>query len=231
MNPPRTVPFDPMNRAELSDWLDYRTLAATGDGNPFGTWAGRKGVITLSSTGTERLTYVADDGDGRAAASADGVDDHMDATIDNFTLYGSTGDFEQWGVVKGLSSGAGTRGLWVSGGITQSNTVLAQTNPRLLWYCPTGGDLAISGAVDVQNDAWHVVRLVRNGSSRLFYVDGVLISTSTGLGAGWTSGLDSFNLGLVSGVFWLGSIRHCLFFTSLLDTDTADELLTYLQTA
>lgn len=221
--------FSPLDNARLSEWWSITSLAAVGDGNPISSWVGEKGVYTLESTGTARATYDADDGDGIPAVSLDGVDDKFTEIIDNFDLYGSTGDCEIWFVLKGLSVGAGTKDIYQTGGITQSMAATAQTNPRVLFYTP-GGVLGISGAADLQDDAWHILRLVKNGNDRSFYVDGVFISTAVVVNGGWTDGPDQMDLGVgTNGLYWHGGMRHALFFTAPLDAAEALAITGYLE--
>ena len=234
--PLKPVDF-PLTIAQMGDWLDYRTNSSVSDGSPVDAWVGRKGLLNLAATGTERPVWADDDGDGRAAVQFDGVDDAPQGTVDTALLYGVTGDFEQWFVVKGLSVGADNRNLWrsdsPSGPATQTNSIFAQTTPRLFWYIPSGADLGFSNAVDIQDDNWHVVRCVRSGSTIDFMVDGVNIGTGFYTGTGtWITDVSPIYLGS-GGVsqFWLGSYRHALFFTGLLDADTAAELTSYLTTA
>jgi hypothetical protein len=228
----------PLSISLLGDWLDYRTAVGVGGGNPIDVWAGRKGLLALTASGTARPTCVANDGDGKAAAYFDGTDDSMNGTVNTALLYGVTGDFEQWFMVKGLSAGASSRNLWQSnsslGPATQTNSIFAQTTPRIFWYSPSASEFNWSNAVDIQDDAWHLVRARKTGSTRSIFVDGVSIGMAGNAGAGtWINGMDTVNLGSSGGggQYWLGGYRHALFFRGLLDDDTAAALTSYLLAA
>lgn len=223
--------FSPLGIAKLSEWWSIDSLAAVGDGNPISSWVGEKGVYTLGNTGTARPTYDADDGDGKPSVDFDSVDDVLTQTINSFTLYGSTGNFEIWFVLKGLSAGAGFHGIYGQNFITQAMGVYASVVPNVVWRTPNLQD-AISGSIDIQDDAWHILRLVRDGTAKSFYLDGVFVNTITTASPSWSNGNDTFNLGsdaAFSGTFWNGGMRHVLFFTAPLDAGEAASMQTYLE--
>lgn len=221
------VPFDPLEIAALGEWFDFRLLSAgLVDGDPIDSLTGRKGVYTLEQTGTARPTWAADDGDGFAAMQFDGVDDNLACTIDNYTLYGSTGSYEIWFVLKGLSAGLTDRGYWGSNFGTRATALRAITSPnRLSWLDGAGGT---SDTANIQDDQWHIVRHVSTAGQKKWVVDGVDYVVTT-IPGGWPSGVDFAKLGFDwSSNYWHGSIRHAMFFTEPLDNATAGKMATYL---
>jgi hypothetical protein len=222
-----------MGIAAMSEWFDYRTLSAVGDGNPISSWAGKRGLYTLTASGSARPTFATDDGDGRSSAQFDGVDDVLSTLISNFDLYGSTGDFEIWVVVRGSSSSLPKAGIWWGGGETQNVVIDAGVSPPTMFFqTPGDSTFPISGAANVCDDAWHVVRVVRMGTHRLIWVDGMLISTFTDISGTWSAGQDVILIGNDPNAhYWLGGIRHALAFKAPLNETTAAHLTSYLLTA
>ncbi len=226
--------FDPLSISSMTEWFDYRTLASVGDGNPIGSWAGNKGLYTLAQSGTVRPTYVTDDGDGRAAAQFDMVNDCMSTSMNGTALYGSTGNFEVWAQVKGQSAGASSNTWWSSFGTGQNFNLFAQKPyPRLFVYAGSGSNYGWSNTTDIQDDAWHTVRVQFSGGVLSFYVDGSQVTTAFFNGQfAWSPGSATAYMGWDNASqYWGGSFRHMLFFNAHLDDATAAKLTTYLQTA
>lgn len=225
--------FDPLTLPTLSEWFDYRTLLETSNGDPVDEWAGRMGLYTLTAVaGTARPTFVADDGDGKAALQFDGVDDVMKVSslIDNYTLYGTTGDTEVWIVLRADPTPATGGMIFCTIGAT--NQVLLDYNSSNVsrWCFPHGTEAAsFSGLID---NAWHVLRFTKTGGHRSIQIDGATIHDSTSSAGTYTTGPDAFILGCVDfepGL--MGGVRHWMSFTSPLDDATAASLNTYLQSA
>lgn len=220
--------FNPLLITSLNAWWSIDSLVAVGDGNPISSWADKKAALAVVSTLTARPTYVANAGDGKPAVNYDGVNDYLGLsagnTITNATWWGS-GSYEIWALVCGRSVGAGTKGLFTSGGITQNRAILAQTNPRVLF---DDNGYAFSGSLNLQNDVWHVLRVSQSGSSVSFYLDGSLVNTVTRTPR-VPSGTDIIYVGDMTN-FWNGYMRHVLTFNAVLSSTDAASLTGLLNT-
>jgi len=221
--------FDPLSIASLTEWFDYRTLVGVGDGNPIDAWSGRKGLYTLTASGTTRSTYAADDGDGKAAAQFDSVNDRMLTTVDNFTLYGSSGDYEVWTYTKQGSPLSGTSG-WVSTADSASNGVqmAANSGALFIWSPNYPGDQSLV-SIGLFDSAWHLIRFSKQGARRVVQVDGSTVFDSTTSAGTLAAGSNSLILGEWNGNYMLGSYRQALFLNSVVDDETAAKLTSYLQ--
>jgi hypothetical protein len=205
------IVFTPLAISKLTNWWNVEDLAAVGDGNPVDTWTSNVGALAMAQTGTNRPTYVANDGDGKPKVDFDGVDDYLNVTSTNGAVYGANDSFEIWMVVKG-TSGATFTGLWTSGGITQGVSIKWQNTPRGLFYTP-GGKLTISNSLNLHDDAWHTLRVTQNGATRNFYLDGTLVgNASTDSAGGWNTGSDVFKIGSTDDAVWDGGQRHVFVF-------------------
>lgn len=224
--------FVPTDIASLAEWWSITSLAAVGDGNPIDSWVGEKAVYTVSATTTARPTYDANDGDGKPAAQFDGVDDVLGGVIDNTVIYGS-GTYELWFVVKGLSSGAGSRGFFGTNNMSQARWTRVDTSPKMeVQLQATGSPVAASGSLDVQDDGWHVVRLVQSGTTYKFYLDGSLINADGPFTFSVPSGNDQLKIGISTSAGpapWNGGIRHVMAFNDALSAENAAALQTYLE--
>lgn len=217
--------FSPLDLAALSEWFSIESLAAVGDGNPISSWVGEKGVYTLGASGTTRPTYAADDGDGLPSAQLDGVDDAMEQNINNTVLFGATGDaYEAWFVIR-LTAGA-TRGIFGAYGV--SNQLSAQASTSIQWNAPNGA-VAVTVANDMRDDAWHVLRLNKNGTNRIIALDGVTIYNASTTAGTYGNGADILFLGNYFGTMMQGAVRHMLFTTDALTAPDALALQTYLE--
>lgn len=224
--------FNPLSIENLGEWFDYRTLAGVGDGNPVSSWAGRKGLYTAAASGTARPTYAVNVGDGRAGLTFDGVDDALQFPLNVGDMWGPNGSYEAWFVVRNDTVGSTITTLFsqnFSVGTT-INIALQPSIPRLNWS--TGAIANYSLSLDLQNSAWHVIRLTKSGANWRLFVDGVeIIFEFPSLGAGtWNTGDIPAWIGGFSD-FWQGGYRHFLSFKAPLDDDTAAALTSYLATA
>ena len=222
--------FNPLTIPSLTEWFDYRTLASVGNGNPIGSWAGNKGLYTLAQSGTARPTYVTDDGDGRAAAQFDGVNDGLDASITNSALFGGSGDYEFWIVARLAVTQSYSGGLFTSSGV--SNQIgLNAANSTTCNLPMSHGSVQVNPSAALLDDFWHVIRCSKSGARRVMEVDGVSVyDASTSVGP-YGTGADIFQMGQYFGAYMTGAYRHWMAFNTPLDNTTAANLTTYLQSA
>lgn len=227
---PLSAGFDPLAVPSIGEWFDYRSVASVGDGNPVSDWVGRAGLYTASATGTERLTYVGNAGDGRGAALFDGVNDKPSFAGTNAALLGPDGYFEVWAVVKIPVAAVASTTLF-QGGFDSGTSVAFIDNPASTrWYFTIGGQANYGNAEDTHDDAWHVLRFVSSSGGNDWSVDGVSVGVNTFGSFTWNDGASTFYIGGSAGD-WNGMLRHLLTFKAPLDVDTAADLLSYLQTA
>lgn len=220
--------FDPLSISALTEWFDYRTLSAAGDGNPVSSWAGRNGLYSLVQSGTARPAYAADEGDGKASVRFDGVNDSMTCVIDNSELYGADGEFECWFVIKGTPTANIVNDFFLTAG---SPTVTFQAQPsqhRVNFY--VSAQACYGNLKDVQDSEWHVIRIKRTAAGVDLFVDGASIGFNVFGSQAWSAGSGTAYLGGREN-FWAGSFRHALFTSSPLDDDTAAQLTSYLTAA
>ncbi len=222
--------FDPLGIGSLTDWLDYRPVAASGNGNPVSTWTGRKGVLVMTASGTSRGTWVDNDGDGRGAVQFDGVNDLLAATISNAALYGTTGDFEIWTFTRLSATQAYNGALWTSEGSTNQMGCRTTSSSNLQVFIPNGAQL-INVSATMQDDVWHVLRIQKQGASRLIQLDGTTIYNASTVAGTYGTGSDILYLGGGFGHYMAGGYRHWLAFNSPLDNTTAAQLTSYLTSA
>ncbi|OYW74627.1 MAG: hypothetical protein B7Z37_16895 [Verrucomicrobia bacterium 12-59-8] len=226
---PVTPAFDPRNIATLSEWFDFRVLAGAADGDPIGELAGRKGLYTLTASGIARPTWATNDGDGFPSVLYDGENSTMHAAISNEALFGTTGNFEFWLVVRLAASQIRFAGCF---GSSYSSDQVG------LSFSEDAGVLSMSDySVNVEfesslwDDSWHVIRCSKNGASRLVQFDGTTIySASTSAGSYVTGPADLF-VGFSFGFYMNGAVRHWLATTAPLDDATAALLNSYLEAA
>ena len=216
--------FSPLSISSLTEWFDIGSLAAVGNGNPISSWAGIKGLMTLSAATTLRPTYAANDGDGMPAAVFDGVDDTILSGLTNTAnIFGSTGDCETWAVVRAT---AGNRGFFATHGAVGMDSYLFTAAVYI--DSPTSAN-RINSATGINNGAWRVLRLAKTGARRVIQADGsTLYDASTSAGT-WTTGNAVFGIGDTSGVKLLGAVRHLLTFNNFLSEADAAAVKTYLE--
>ncbi len=221
--------FDPLSISSMTEWFDYRTLASVGDGNPISSWAGSKGLYTLTNTGTARPTYIASDtADAKPAVSFNGVNQALKSDISNSDLYGSGGDHEIWFRFKTLNPQTITGGLFSSNGIT--NGMGCHIKSTNVYFTVSNAGI-FSSSVSLWDGVWHTVRFVRSGGVAKLYVDGINYYNAADPGS-YNVGADILNLGgAYDAYYMLGGIRHGMFFNASLDDATASKLNTYLQAA
>lgn len=230
---PLSVPFDPLTIPSMGEWLSIADLAAVGDGNLVGTWAGRKGLVTLTASGAARGTYVADDGDGRPAMRQDGVDDVMygAADVDNHSLYGTTGDMELWLAFRADPTPAVYSQIFATSGISNFVCVDITALGAARFYFPTTPAVSLAAGSPIDN-GHHVVRFTKTGAHRMIQVDGATVLDVTTSAGTYNSGNDVFCLGYPGyAAGMLGAWRHWMSFTAPLDDATAAALTNYLMMA
>lgn len=225
--------FDPLADSRLTDWLDYRTLAAVGDMNPIDSWTGRKGMLTAVQSGTARPTKLADDGDGRASVSFNGVNNWIRGDLTYGTIFGSTGDMEVWSVARFNSTqGYSSVGLFDSYGSTSSNVIFAVVSSTDLALAMTTSSFVLP-TVALWDNAWKVIRMMKTGARRVIQVNGTTIyDATTSAGSYDPADTGYLRLGSWQALYAMtGAQRHWMAFDAPLDDATAAKLNSYLQTA
>lgn len=223
--------FTPLSIPSLTEWFDYRTLASVGNGNPISSWAGSKGLYTLTQSGTARPTYAANDGDGRAAAQFDSVNDRILSTVDNYMLYGSAGNYEVWTYIKQGAPGTGTGGFVSTADYASNGVQMAANASTLLVWSPNyPGDQTLI-TTSLLDSSWHLIRFSKQGARRIVQIDGTTVSDATTSAGTLASGSNSLILGEWNGNYMLGSYRQALFFNNIVDDTTAAKLTSYLLAA
>lgn len=223
--------FNPLTIPSLTEWFDYRTLASVGNGNPVSSWQGNKSVYTLTQTGTPRPTYVSNAGDGKAGVQFDSVNDFMSATVTNFGLYGSTGNYEAWTFVNQSAPGIGSSGWLASADYANNGVQMAANSSSLFIWSPTYPTDQTVVSTSLFDSSWHLIRFSKNGARRIVQIDGTTVFDSTTSAGTMVDGSNSVILGTWNGNFLLGYYRQALFFGDVLDSTTAAQLTTYLQSA
>lgn len=222
--------FDPLGIASMSDWLDYRTLASVGDGNPVNSWTGRKNVLAMTSIGTGRFTYAGNDGDGKPSAQSDGVNDYMECSSSYGSLLGTTGEFESWFVLRGQSNAQASNNFFKTSAANLTITWNGQPSlSRMNLYC--GGQSCYGNTGAIQDNVWHVIRIKRTVATVDSWIDGVEVGFGVFGSQSWFTDSMLVAIGGGQSLPWLGAYRHALFFNSPLDDATAAKLTTYLQAA
>lgn len=218
-------PFDPLNLGEMSEWFDFRTLTGSADGDPVSSWVGRRGLYTLAQTGTARPTWKADDGDGSASISMDGVDDSLGTGINNELLFGTTGDMEIWLVIKLPPVPAA--GVFTSTGISNQIGLNTGAENATLSLCHGSVSITFPTALLADN-GWHVLRLMKSGARRAVAIDGSTVYDSTTSAGPYVTGDDALNLGYYFGSYGVVGFRHWLAFTEPLSDAVSAALTSYL---
>lgn len=209
----------------MTEWLDIRTLAAVGDGNPISSWAGVKGLLTMSATLTQRPTYFANDGDGRPSAVLDGADDTWNSNaVSGMDIFGSTGSCETWAVVR---CPAGNRGFFSTTSGSGMGCYLFTAN---VFLDSPGSANRINSATGINNNAWRVLRLAKTGARRVIQAEGTTLYDASTTSGTWSTALTTLKLGDIAAVKFAGGIRHFLTFNSFLSNADAAALNSYLMT-
>jgi hypothetical protein len=161
----------------------------TANGVLFGTSAGR---TIASFDGVDDYITI---------ASFDGVDDYISIPHDASIDFGADFTITTWvkttqtsnAVVFGKSNDtSGTNNalnaLWLNNGAA---------NKAVYYYRDSSGTLkSISSTSDVNDDSWHHIAVMLEGSEIKMYVDGALEATATGAGLGSFSTTTPMNLGV-----------------------------------
>ncbi len=218
----QTSAFSPLQISSLTEWFDISSLSSVGNNNPISSWAGVRGLMTLSGSGAVRPTYISNSGDGKAAAVLDGIDDTIISSVNINNVYGGTGDCETWAVVR---CSAGNFGFFSTNGSIGMSSYLFTGGVFL--DSPSSAN-RINSSTGINNGSWRILRLAKTGARRVIQAEGTtLYDASTSAGA-WSPGNGIFSVGDTAGVKFNGSIRQILTFNSFLSSSDAAALNSYL---
>ena len=220
--------FTPASIASIIEWWNIESLAATGDGNPVGSWVGEVQSITPTAAGSLRPLYDADAGDGMPCLLPDGVDDilNVSVAVDGLTYFPNT-SLEMWLVAyipaassaNDMTQFQDSNGDYIGSWLSFSDNNIYFDTPNF-----SVGRISVAEPSGF-HDAWHVFRFAKHGNDRLIEMDGTSIATGTVAGNFASSMSSIFNICKSQTSM---KMRHLLFFNDQVSGADLTNLRSYL---
>ena len=220
--------FVPTEISGLKLWLDADDATTiTESTSAIDQWNDKSGQGNhVSSSGSDRPTYVASSMNGKAVVKFDGVGDYLQRTT--FTAGAITGEATSFIVFKSPTDGGGTAGTYIMDGGGSGNRTFftSRTLAENDWQYPGG----TGGTTDFGVD--HICTILwKNATSSYLRIDGVDVLTGTAVAATW-NGItlaDHYTLGDPSSTDDLDEeIAEVLVYDTELSTGDRDSVETYL---